>query len=333
VDVLPDTLFPALVEQLPDAVVIVGRTGTIEFLNAQTEALFGYERPELIGKPVEMLVPTDFRALHERHRTGFTQRPGVRAMGAGGELWGQRKDRSLFPVEISLSPLVRGAQMYVTSVIRDLSERNQMRNEIEMEHERQRIAMDLHDGTIQGVYAIGLGLELALGEVVNDPVAAGRRIDASIEQLNTVVSDIRAYIFDLRPMRYSGDLLHDLVTTVEEYRAGAPLDVKAHVPDHLPALREDRAAAMLQIARESLSNIRKHAGASNVAVTITDHHHAVTMEVRDDGAGFSLSGELPETHRGLRNMRLRTQRLGGVFDIESAPGHGATVRVRMPAST
>jgi signal transduction histidine kinase len=88
---------------------------------------------------------------------------------------------------------------------------------------------------------------------------------------------------------------------------------------------------MLHIAREALSNVRKHAGASRVTLTVTDERDAVTMEIIDDGAGFEAAVDRAETHRGLRNMKLRTQRLGGVFDLESAPGNGTALRIRMPA--
>lgn len=327
---LGDPIFRALIESLPDAVVIADRGGQILFVNAQTEALFGFERAELIERPVEMLVPEELRAAHEEHRSQYARRPGIRPMGIGMELLGRRKDGGRFPIEISLSPLVRGEQMYVTAVIRDVSERNRLRSEIEMQRERQRIAMDLHDGTIQSIYAVGLGLELALADVGEHPEDAGQRIDASIDQLNTVIADIRAYIFDLRPVHSAGDLIQDLLATIEEFRASSALRVSTRLPRAIRPVREDRAIAMLHIAREGLSNARKHARASEVFVLLAETDGSVDMEIRDNGVGFQTSTQLAQTHRGLRNMRLRTQHLGGVFDLDSEPGAGTTLRVRMP---
>jgi PAS domain S-box-containing protein len=327
---LTDAIFRALVESLPDAVVIADRAGQIMLVNAQAEALFGYERAELTGQRVEVLVPDELRAAHHGHRSAYASRPGTRPMGVAMELQGRRKDGGCFPVEISLSPLVRGTELYVTSVIRDVSERNRMRSELEMQRERQRIAMDLHDGTIQTIYAIGLGLELVPSDIASDPVRAGKRVDGAIDQLNGVIGDIRAYIFDLRPVQFAGDLLVDLSATVEEFRASSTLRVSCELPPSIAALREDRATAMLHIAREGLTNARKHARASEVAVVLAQINSAVHVEIRDDGDGFEPQARLTETHRGLRNMRLRTQRLGGSFDVESAPGAGTTLRVRMP---
>ncbi|MEU7058008.1 PAS domain S-box protein [Streptomyces sp. NPDC046197] len=115
--------FRGLLEAAPDAMVIVDDTGTIRLVNAQTEALFGYRREELLGRPVELLVPNRFRAHHTRHRDGYATNRQVRPMGAGLELHGLRKNGTEFPVEISLSPMETADGLLVSAAVRDVSDR------------------------------------------------------------------------------------------------------------------------------------------------------------------------------------------------------------------
>lgn len=118
--------FRGLLESAPDGVVAVDPGGRIALVNRQAEAMFGYPRAEMLGRPVELLLPESLRGIHERQRTEYRADPRVRPMGIGMELLARRRDGSEFPVEISLSPLESGGERLVTAVIRDVTERKRL---------------------------------------------------------------------------------------------------------------------------------------------------------------------------------------------------------------
>ncbi len=145
-ETMADVLLSAdLLEALPDAIVAVDREGTIVQVNSLAQELFGYDREELVGQKVEVLVPESYRGQHHRHREGFAQAPKTRRMGADLDLYGRRRNGSVFPVEISLSPVSTEEGAFVLSAIRDISDRKRIAEELRRANEElhQRTAEQL----------------------------------------------------------------------------------------------------------------------------------------------------------------------------------------------
>ena len=130
-----EPMFRNLLETAPDAMIIIDETGMIAVANEQAEQMFGYTREQLLGNKIEILIPERLRESHVGHRSHYATEPSLRPMGAGSELLGRRADGSEFPVEISLSPVKLGSQLFVSSVIRDVTERRRMEQEIRAAHE------------------------------------------------------------------------------------------------------------------------------------------------------------------------------------------------------
>ena len=135
-----DSIFRSLFEEAPDALLVSDQDGRILFLNAQTERLFGYSSPELVGKPIELLMPERFRARHVAQRSRYAGASSFRPMGAGLELFGLRRDGTEFPVEISLSPLQVDAQTVFASAIRDVSDRKRIESLLQHANEELQVA-------------------------------------------------------------------------------------------------------------------------------------------------------------------------------------------------
>ena len=137
----------SILEAIPDALVAVNQHGVIIQINSQTESLFRYTRDELIGQKIEVLVPERQRPQHDQHREHFHRQPKIRRMGSGLDLYGRRRDGSEFPVEISLSPIAAGDGMIVLSVIRDISDRKRIEEELRRANEEldRRKSRELRD--------------------------------------------------------------------------------------------------------------------------------------------------------------------------------------------
>jgi two-component system, NarL family, sensor histidine kinase DevS len=196
--------------------------------------------------------------------------------------------------------------------------------------ERARIGMDLHDGVIQSIYAVGLNLE-SVRLMVNGSKETNRLLSLAIAGLNEVIRDIRNFILDLRPQRFEGDLGRGLARLVREFQANAMVLVQLTAPPDVIALIPPKAArSIFMTAQEALANVARHARASQVIVEIRQTTDGVALLVTDDGRGFDSEEQAQMTGHGLANMRLRAASLHGKLTIKSAPGRGTTIRMELP---
>jgi len=202
---------------------------------------------------------------------------------------------------------------------------------IALSRERDRIGMELHDGVIQSVYAVGMKLEILRGQFPMTP-EQHKQYEGIIHDLNTIIEDIRMYIRNLRSAREEqatfGQRLDNLA---RHFRDFARVDVVVDVPSSLRTLNDQQRHSLTQIVREALSNVARHAQATQVRVKVREVGNMLVLTVRDDGRGFDPEVALgkPESF-GLHNMEQRARRLGGTFLIESEEGQGTVVTVQVP---
>ncbi len=195
--------------------------------------------------------------------------------------------------------------------------------------ERERIAKELHDDVIQSLFAEGMALQAALS-VVDDRAAIENRLTQSVENIDRVIRDLRNYIFGLRPGAAAD---RQLDRALRELAAGfaqgssATIDVDTD-PEAVSRLA-GRVSDVVQAAREALSNAVRHSGGDRISVSLLFAGDTAVLEVIDNGKGFD-PGEAEGKGQGLGNLRARAAHLGGDLEIESEPGRGTWLRIRIP---
>ena len=198
--------------------------------------------------------------------------------------------------------------------------------------ERDRIAKDLHDGVLQSIYGVGLGLEDCLELVDEDPEEAKEQIERSIETLNAVIRDIRNYIFGLRPASFQGKTLQQgLADLIKEFQINSLIHADLTIAPTVPVdVSAAEVAEVLHMVRETLTNVAKHARATRVQVLIEGDTSELRITIFDNGRGFDISRRIGQEHHGLRNIRERAGELGGYVQLESAVGEGTRVYIDLP---
>lgn len=338
--------FRAMFESAPTAMVMIDADGAIVLVNAQTEKVFGYGREQLLGQPIEMLIPQRFRAAHPGMRSGFFAGPKARQMGSGRELYGLRKDDTEFPVEISLSLVQTEAGLMVLSAIVDISERKRQadaleRNNIELQRFAYVASHDLQTpmrsiasfvGLLRSTYADKLDAQ------ANDWI---RRTAESIKHLQTLVRDLLEYshvdsqAHPFRPVQVRkifDSAVSLLDASIQESRAEISCG-------ELPVVMGDQ-SQLVQLMLNLIGNGLKYRGADPPRVHVSAERKGTewTFAVRDNGIGIAPKHherifeifkrlhdqqEYPGTGIGLAVCRRVVHRHGGKIWVESAPDKGS----------
>ncbi|MDP2950719.1 MAG: sensor histidine kinase [Chloroflexota bacterium] len=203
------------------------------------------------------------------------------------------------------------------------------REELAAQEERSRIAREIHDGIAQSIYMLSLNLEKA-AEVAKSDQKLGERLGKLVGLAKETLLEVRHYIFDLKPL-LAGDagLSATIRSQIQEFSTVSSLPVRLQVEGEERKVPLAVGSSLYRIAQEALANVYRHAEASSIDVHLAFSNDSVSLEVRDNGRGFSVDSA-STGGRGLRNIRQRVGELGGQVEITSAPGQGASLRVTLP---
>lgn len=343
--------FSALFEHTPNGVIVIDRDGKIALLNAQIKTMFGYSHRELVGRPVETLVPERYRDGHSELRRKYSTLPKARLIGTGRDLFARRKDGSEFPIEIGLNPITTRAGYLIVATVADITTRKQSEQQLSaalaehddlrrrlmqaQESERLRLARELHDQTGQDLTAAMLTLK-SLEPIANE--AGQKRLRRLRELLDQIGKTLQRVARELRPtsiddLDLGAALANHVSEWSEQFRIEADFLAEGAC---LNDLGQEVRTTIYRIIQESLSNVAKHAGANSVSVIIDRTETLLRLTIEDNGRGFEVAtaGKLAREQLagglGIAGMRERVALIGGEIEIESSIGNGSTIFVRIP---
>ena len=327
--------FEELLESAPDAIVIVNRDGVIVVVNKQTEALFGYQRGELLNQSMEMLVPERFRVRHASHRTAFFALPHTRAMGANLELFARRRDGTEFPVEISLSPLTTAGGLLIASSIRDVTERHDAAERIKASlAEKEVLLREIHHRVKNNMQIISSLLQLQSG-YLRDP--------ADAEMFRECQTRIRTMAMVHDRLCRSGSLatidfaehLRELAGLLARSLTSQGQRIALRIETDQVELGIDLAIPLGLIATEMISNAYKHAfrgraeGSVTVRLTYTPDR-LLTIIVQDDGVGLPPGLDIDHARSlGLRLIKTLARQSRAEFTSISRGGTRMEVNLKI----
>jgi PAS domain S-box-containing protein len=338
-----------IVEAAPNGLLVDGG-GTIVLVNASVLHQFGYERDELLGQSVEMLIPAPLRSEHRQHRAEFTQIPQTRAMGEGRDLFGVRRDGSEFPVEIGLTPIQTVKGMRVLASIVDISERKRL----EMQLRRAELLAEL--GTLASgmAHEIGTPMNVILGraEYLLQRTADERMrkglatIVTQVERITKVMNQLLAFARRKTPERQAvdlGEIVDDSLEMFEERITHSRITVDKTIESSLPLVLADRDQliqvlinlvmnsihAMPEGGRLRLSLARE---GSHVCLGLSDTGHGMPEEIRSKvfEPFFTTKDFGKGTGLGLTVVKGIIEEHGGTIAVESAVDKGTTFWIRLP---
>jgi PAS domain S-box-containing protein len=327
----------AIVETAVNAIITMSEERIIETVNTATERIFGYSKEEMVGRNIRMLMPQPYRDNHDGYVKSYLDTGVKKIIGIGREAVGQRKDGSIFPLDLSVGEVrLQDGRRVFTGIIRDLTDRKLLEEKILQisEEEQHRIGQDIHDDLCQQLAAIG-----CLAKVAHQQLTKGGSEQA--ENLHEIVrlvthANVRAREMSrgLMPVVLDSEglmaALAELAQGTERiFRVSCPFrcDRPVQVPDNKVATQ------LFRIAQEAVANAIKHSHADRIELSLTEEEDGMQLLIRDNGVGIPDNVSGKSTGMGLLTMSHRTRMIGGVFAVEHDESGGTLVRCRVPLPT
>jgi PAS domain S-box-containing protein len=329
-----------LLDLASDAILTIDSRQRIVQYNRAAERIFGRSSEQMLGQPLDILIPAQFQLAHREHvkRFGTT---GVTSRHIGGAtmVHGVRANGEQFPLDASISQIDTHDGKLFTVILRDISERVRLQDELSrfalqahtsIESEKTRVARELHDELAQSLTALKMDAiwmrdNLPAG---TQPLAA--KMDGMLTVLDASVAATRRIAADLRPLMLDDlGLVAAIQWLVQSFSQRTGVACELLVNEELE-LAEPYATALFRIVQESLANVAKHANATQASVIVERAADAILLKVSDNGNGFATQAPRKLGSLGLMGLRERAELLRGSVKIDSQTGGGTRISVNIP---
>jgi two-component system CheB/CheR fusion protein len=319
----------AVFETAVEAIVMIDERGCIDAVNPAAEIMFGWKSGELIGRNVSTLMPEPYHGQHDGYLANYLSTGKRRIIGIGREAFGQRRDGTIFPIDLSVGEFAANGRRLFTGIIRDITERRRLQAEVLRigEAEQQRIGRDLHDDLCQQL----AGIQFLAQTLATKLAEAGRPETAGAGEIARLIRHATEYTRDLSHGMSPVGLESDgLMSALEELalRTHRHFQISVVFRCPTPVLVSDPEIAthLYRIAQESISNAIRHGKARNIEIGLAAVGQQVRLAVRDDGKGLPTGKPKKKgTGLGLSIMQYRAGMLGGSLVIANEPDGGVTV--------
>ena len=336
-----------MLESAMDPIISIDSHQNVVVFNAAAERAFGWTRAQILGRPLDELIPERYHSTHASLVSTFgTTGTTTRRMGGRTVLMARHVSGTEFPIDASISQNGVGDRKRYTVILRDVSERVERELELKRskeelnilanaannsrEQEKTRIARELHDELAQSLTAMKIDIAWIRQRLPESTTAIAAKLKGVEAVLDQTVTATRRIAADLRPMLLDDlGLLAALEWLIDQFieRNNIQCEADLSIPDALP---EAHATAIFRIVQECLTNITRYAEASRVSVQVKFDASNLSLLVEDDGRGFE-SGTSPQIRTfGLLGIKERSYMLGGQVSIDSSVGRGTRISVLLP---
>lgn len=325
----------AILETTVEGVVTINTRGTILSFNKAAEEMFGYEEEEIIGKNIEVLMPSPHKEHHDEYINNYLRTGEKKIIGKGREVRAQKKDGSTFPIDLAVSEVNWGNKKIFSGLIKDLSEKRELEREIIQisEDEKRRIGQDLHDGLGQMLTGIGLMSQNLAKKMEANGIPGASQLKEITEMIREADNYARTLSHSLTPVEVdSGGIKVSLEQLCK--RAQKLFDINCGYFEEGDVKLDSQTTAvhLYRIAQEAISNAVKHGKADRIQVKLESLEDKLRLVVEDNGIGFSEAGKQGSTEgMGVHTMRYRAHISGGDLYIGENRQGNTQIECLIPA--